>query len=124
MATEFTILMEDKPGTAADALELLGNAGVNIDAILAHGGKTVAIVPGDPERTRQALDGAGRRYSTREVLVLDVEDKPGALARLARAMGNAQVDLDAIYLDHKGQVVLAAHDLAAARQVALRLGVS
>ena len=123
MATEFTILMEDKPGTAADALELLGNAGVNIDAILAHGGTTVALVPDDPERARQTLDRAGRRYSTREVLVLNVEDKPSALARLARAMGNARVDLDAIYLDHKGQIVLAAHDIAAARQVALRLGV-
>ena len=124
MATEFTVLMEDKPGTAADALALLGSAGVNIDAILAHGGTTIAIVPDDPERARQALDRAGRRYSTREVLVLNVEDKPGALARLTRAMGDAQVDLDAIYVDHKGHVVLAAHDLNAARQVSLRLGVA
>jgi hypothetical protein len=49
------------------------------------------------------------------VIVLTVEDRPGALGEVARKLGNADVNLTTAYLATSTRLVLAADDLAAAK---------
>jgi hypothetical protein len=49
----------------------------------------------------------------REVVVIDVEDRPGVLADLTRKVAKAGVDLDLIYIATRNRVVFGAADLDA-----------
>jgi hypothetical protein len=119
---DLTIELEDKAGTVAAAAEALGKAGVNIEAFcgLAVDGKGIAhVVVADVGKARQALETAGARVvNEQDALVLDIEDKPGALGRLTRKIADAGVNLSAIYLATKTRVVIGARDLEKARAAA------
>jgi hypothetical protein len=51
----------------------------------------------------------------REVVVVEVEDRPGVLADLTRKIARAGVDLDLVYDATQNRVVFGAPDLAALR---------
>jgi hypothetical protein len=51
----------------------------------------------------------------REVVVLDVEDRPGVLADLTRRIARAGVDLDLVYVATRNRVVFGAADLPGLR---------
>lgn len=103
MTTELRVLLDDKPGSVAAVAEALGKAGVNIDALAGMptgGGKgDIRVVVTDAEKAKTALEAAGQKVDrSREVLVVDLADKAGELARTARALANAGINLDSIYL--------------------------
>ena len=50
-----------------------------------------------------------------EVVVVDVEDRPGVLADLTRKIARAGVDLDLVYVATRNRVVFGASDLVALR---------
>jgi hypothetical protein len=52
----------------------------------------------------------------REVVVVDVEDRPGQLADLTRKIAKAGVDLDLVYVATQNRIVFGSADLAALRQ--------
>ncbi len=126
MATEFQVILEDKPGTLAELGHALGDARVNIEAI--HGmtleGKSIVqLVPNDPDRTARALDAARIRYSKREVLIVRVLDQPGTLGEVALVMSTAGININSIYVTTRGHVVLGVDDLPGATQVAAGMAV-
>jgi hypothetical protein len=47
----------------------------------------------------------------REVVVVDVEDRPGVLADLTRKVARAGVDLDLVYVATRNRLVFGADDL-------------
>jgi hypothetical protein len=51
----------------------------------------------------------------REVAVVDVEDRPGVLADLARKIARAEVNLDLVYVATRNRIVFGADDLPALR---------
>jgi hypothetical protein len=119
---DLTIELEEKAGTVAAAAEALGKAGVNIEGICGFvvAGKGYGhVLVADPAKARQALQSAGARVtSEQDVLVLDIDDKPGALGKLTRRIADAGVSLNAVYLATKTRVVLGARDLEKARAAA------
>jgi hypothetical protein len=121
MATEFTVILEDRPGTLARLGIVLGDAMVNIEAI--HGtsrerSTIVQFVPNDQGKAARALDAAGIAYSTRDVLIVRVLDEPGTLGDVAVVMFQAGINIDSVYVTTRGHVVLGVDDLAGATQVA------
>jgi hypothetical protein len=121
MATEFRVVLEDRPGTLARLGGILGDAGVNIEAIqgMAPGGQgIVQFVASDPDRAGRALEGAGMAYTRREVLVVRVLDQPGMLGDVALVMARAGINIDAVYVTTRGHLVLGVDDLAGATQIA------
>ena len=125
--TEFTVTLQNRPGTLADTAEALGNAGVNIDGLQAmpcEGRDGVQLVAGNPDGAARALDSAGLKHTRREVLLISLEDKPGALARVARAVAKAGINIDAAYVTMSGKVVLGVDKLAGAEDVLKGLGVT
>ena len=49
----------------------------------------------------------------REVVVVEVEDRPGVLADLTRSVARAGVDLDLVYIATRNRIVFGAADLDA-----------
>lgn len=121
MATEFTVILEDRPGTLARLGGILGDARINIEAI--HGVSQeekgfVQFVPNDPDQAAGALEAAGLPYTKREVLVVRVLDEPGTLGDVALVMAQAGINIDSVYVTTRGHVVLGVDDVAGATQVA------
>ncbi len=126
MATEFTVALEDRLGVIADLSEALAKNGVNIMAI--HGTPCggqgiIQFVTNDADATMLALKDAGIRFVTHEVLIVSLVDEPGSLARLSRALANAGININALYITMGQQIVLDVSDLRKAQQVAMSVGV-
>lgn len=121
MAIEFRVILEDAPGALARLCTVLGDAGVNIEAIhgMSRDGKSwVQFVPHDADRAARSLAAAGLSSTTREVLIVRVLDEPGMLADVALVMSEAGINIESIYVTTRGHMVLAVDDLAGAIQVA------
>jgi len=121
MAIEFRVVLEDVPGTLARLCTVLGDAGINIEAIqgMSREGKTVVqFVSHDAERAARCLEAAGVPVTTREVLIVRVLDEPGMLGDVALVMSHAGINIDSIYVTTRGHMVFAVDDLAGALQVA------
>jgi hypothetical protein len=69
------------------------------------------------ERARQELEQAGIGLADeREVLVVDILDRPGSLGELARELSEANVNIDLAYTTFGGvKLVVATDDLDNAR---------
>ncbi len=95
----------DRPGELAKLSAILGDARINIDAISAEsaGGRSyMSLIVNQPMQAREALMKQGYACSTRTVLVVRLDDRPGALASLARKLGDAGVDV--VSMIHLGTV--------------------
>jgi hypothetical protein len=115
MATDLTIALEDRPGVLAELGEALGAAAINIEGFCgyASGGQGIVhLLVDDAEPARGALQSAGFAVQDeRDVIVVDVEDRPGALGVVARRIANADVNLNLAYLATNTRVVVGADDL-------------
>jgi len=127
MALEFTVVLENKPGTLAHLGHVLGEARVNIDAIHQMSndqGSIVQFVPSDPVGAEKALTDAGVAFTRREVLIVNVLDQPGTLGDVAMVMSDAGVNIDSLYLMNTGVVILGVDDLDGGKQVTAGMAVN
>jgi hypothetical protein len=120
MAFDLAIDIENTPGALAEVAAAISDAGVNIAAATCIGSGERAelhiLVP-HAEAARHSLAISHRVSVTREreVVVVDVEDRPGVLADLTRKIARAGVDLDLVYVATRNRVVFGAADLDALR---------
>ena len=122
MAVDLTIDIENSPGALAAVTAAISDAGVNIAAATCLGSGERAelhILVKHAEAARHALAiSHGVTISReREVVVVEVEDRPGVLADLTRRIAQAGVDLDLLYVATGDRIVFGAGDLDALRAV-------
>ncbi len=124
MPTDLTIVLKDRPGELARLGEATGSAGVNIEGMCAMTGEGRGVihilVPDDKASVaHKALEDAGMGVADeREVLVIDLNDRPGTLGDLARSLGEANVNIELAYTTFGGiKLVVATDDLDSARAV-------
>jgi hypothetical protein len=115
MAVDLVIDIENTPGALAEVAAAISDAGVNIPAATCIGGGERAelhiLVP-HAEAARHSLAISHVAVTReREVVVVDVEDRPGVLADLTRKIAKAGVDLDLVYVATRNRVVFGASDL-------------
>lgn len=120
MATDLMLYLDDEPGELARVGDLLGNAGVNIAGMCALAGRgakaELHVLVSDPTPAFEALQHAGISVAEeQEVIVLEIEDCPGALAEAVHKLGVAGVNLATVYLATHTRLVLAADSLADAK---------
>jgi len=122
MATDFTVILDDRPGELARLGEALGGSGVNIRGLAAFTGEGRGVVhllidDRDVTRARDALQDAAMGVADeREVLVVDVEERPGTLGELTRELADANVNVDLAYTTFGGvKIVIATDDIDNAR---------
>src|SRR5512133_833584 len=116
MAVDLVIDIENTPGALAQVAAAISDAGVNIAAATCIGTGDRAelhiLVP-HAEAARHSLAISHLAVSReREVVVVDVEDRPGVLADLTRKIAKAGGDLDLVYVATRDRVVFGAADLA------------
>ena len=115
MAVDLVIDIENTPGALAEVAAAISDAGVNIAAATCIGAGERAelhiLVP-HAEAARHSLAISHVAVTReREVVVVDVEDRPGVLADLTRRIAKAGVDLDLVYVATRNRVVFGAEDL-------------
>jgi hypothetical protein len=119
MPVDLVIDIENTPGALAQVAAAISDAGVNIAAATCIGPGERAelhiLVP-HAEAAKHALAISHLAISReREVVVVDAQDRPGALADLTRRIARAGVDLDLVYVATQNRVVFGAPDLDALR---------
>lgn len=124
MHKDFTLIPDDQPGVLARIGEAAGAAGINIEGISAFTGEgkgVVHVLVRDPEDAQQALAAAGFDVrAARDVLVLEIEDRPGAMGSVCRRLADHGVNIQQAYTVGGGAVsgyrlVLAVDDVEKAR---------
>ena len=113
---DLVIEIENEPGALARVAAAISDAGVNLAAATCMGtADTVELhilVP-HAEAARHALAISQLAVSReREVVVVEVEDRPGILADLTRKVAHAGVDLDLVYVATRNRLVFGAGNLA------------
>lgn len=119
MAKDLTVIFEDHPGALAKMGETLGVAGINIDGICGvtcEGVGVIHVLVEDATAARKAFKEAGFETGVeREVLVIDIVDRPGELGGITRRLASAGVNLDLLYLTASLDLVIGVDDLKEAQ---------
>ena len=115
MAFDLVIDIENRPGELAKVAAAVSDAGVNIAAATCIGTGERAelhiLVP-HAEAAKHALGISHVVVSReREVVAIDVEDRPGVLADLTRKIAAAGVNIDLVYVATRNRVVFGSPDL-------------
>jgi len=101
MPTEFTVTLENRPGTLANLSKALGEADVNIRSLagmVCEGKGIIKLMTNDDAGTRATLTAQGLPFQEREILTVTLSDRPGELARYARLLGKAGINIDTIFV--------------------------
>lgn len=118
---DFTIMLEDKPGSLAEVANTLGNAGINIEGgcgFVAMGKGIFHILVKEEGKARQVLEHAGITIAEeKDVLVVSIENKPGGLAAAIQKLANASINLDLLYITSFNRVALGVDDVEKAKTV-------
>ena len=114
---DLVIDIENSPGALERVAAAISDAGVNIAAATCVGPGERAelhiLVPRAEAAKHSLAISHVAVTREREVVVVDVEDRPGVLADLTRKIAHAGVNLDLVYIATRNRVVFGAADLAA-----------
>lgn len=101
LTRQFNIYIEDKVGELARVTEVLAKSAVNIRGLATDKlgrGPSVKIITDDEASTRKALSRAGFDYEESEVLVVDLIDRPGEIAKIARQLARDGKNISSVFL--------------------------
>ncbi len=96
MAKQFVVQLKNEPGAMATLAEALAARGVDLRAI--GGGSMgdsghVIMTTADDETTKAVLEDGRYVYIEGESIIAEVDDKPGGMARVSRALADAGVNI-------------------------------
>ena len=112
MHTDLSVSMDDRPGAIADLCVELQRAGVTVGAICADGTEIDHFLVDDAETAKRVIVRAGYEVKAqRDVLLVDLEDRPDALGEVTRTVADAGVNLDLVYLASGNRIVLGGQGL-------------
>jgi len=123
--TQLSIAMENAPGQLGRLCRVLTQADVNIRGICVSDATDVSVIRvlvSDVPAAEQTLRQTGFAFTTQQVLVVELDHRPGALEDVALRLGQAGVNLHYLYTsangsENKAQLVLRVSDLETAGQI-------
>ncbi len=93
---ELFVVVENRPGALGDLLGYLSKEKINIEAVGLF--QDVAkLSVSDFDRAMKALIRGKYQVETREVLRLDLDNKPGTFAFIVSRLGSAGINIDYCY---------------------------
>ena len=98
---EITAFLENKPGRLAKICSALAHEKVDLRALSvmdANGRSVLRLVTDHIEETRRALTSLGTEHSTSEVLAVEMENRPGALAKVLERLAEDHINIEYAYL--------------------------
>jgi hypothetical protein len=96
MANQFVVQLPNVPGALADLAEQLAGAGVDLRAIGGGGigdSGHVIFKTADDDTARAVLERGAYDFIEGESLLVEVDDQPGGMARVARRLADAGVNI-------------------------------
>jgi hypothetical protein len=97
---QFTISIDNHPGTVAHIAKVLGDAKVNILSLLGTSqgtAGTVQLIVEDPRSAKKALDAARIAYQETPAEQYDLPNKAGALSSCLAQLAKKGVNLNSIH---------------------------
>lgn len=122
---DVAIQLENKPGALAAMGECLGRVGVSVEG----GGAWVVGTCGaahflfqDGNAARSALEEVGIKVlAVRDIVVQRLKQEVvGQLGQLTRRMADAGINIEVLYSDHDGRLILVVDKLELARAVSAK----
>jgi hypothetical protein len=120
-ATQLAVFLSNRPGALAKVCEELAKAEINIHALtisdtVDH--SIVRMVVSDPTRALMILGEGGMIALEAEVLMIESDNEPGTLARIANHLAKAKVNIEYAYLatsvrSNKGLMILRTSNMEA-----------
>ena len=124
-AKQLTVYVPDAVGTLAQVARALADKKVNITGMLCIGAgdrSPVRLLVNSPARAKKALQATGLDPTEEDVLVVQLADKPGALAAVCEKLAAAGINIHYAYASggagKKVNTVLAVSDVAQASRLA------
>ena len=97
-AKEFTISLEDRPGTLGKLCQALGAEGINILAYQQLPQEkdkgSVRLVVDNPDKAKAVLDRQRSDYKETDVAQVKLAHRPGELGRAASLLGDAGININ------------------------------
>ena len=122
---QLSVTMDNTPGTLAIMADAFAAKNVNILAFMSieyEGRSLVRMIVDNVPVAKKALQGTGYPYTEERVLGTKLANRPGTLARIAKRLGDAGVNIDYAYVGAEPRslqqlVVLSVSDLDRAKQL-------
>jgi hypothetical protein len=119
---QFDIYTYDLQKGLAIVTEILARNAVNIKAIStedSHEHVLIRVVTDDEKTTKKSLDKERVNYKEKEILGIELTDRPGELAKLTKKLSQANVKIESIYIlgkdKGKTEIALGVSELERAR---------
>jgi hypothetical protein len=111
LAADLAVTLDsDRPGTLAKALGCVSSAGINIDGYSEMNG-IVHVLTTELAKARECLKQSGfREVQEQDVVVVPVENEPGAAARIFQRIAEAHINVRYSYLATGNRLVIASSD--------------
>ena len=125
IAKQLSVFLANKPGTLAKVCEELAKAKINIYALTISDTKdhsVVRMVVSDTPRALSIFEERGVLVLVSDVLMVENNNKPGSLAKIAECLAKSKVNIDYAYLAtspgaQRGLLILRADDTKKALKV-------
>ena len=118
IATQLALFLENQPGTLAAVCDELARASINILALaisdtVDH--SVVRMIVSDTDKALAIFEEHGTLVVENEVLLFEIDNKPGMLSKIAHALAGAEVNIEYAYLatgqeSQRGLMVLRVSD--------------
>ncbi|MBN2247316.1 MAG: ACT domain-containing protein [Coriobacteriia bacterium] len=100
MVKQLTVFLENSPGRLARLTRALGDAGVNMRALMVADTAEFGVVRIICDRTdvaKDSLEAAGFSVSVTDVIAVAVPDHPGGLADILEVLGAEDINVEYAY---------------------------
>ena len=125
IAKQLSVFLANKPGMLADVCDELAAAKINIFALTISDTadhSVVRMVVSDHEKALQIFEERGVLTVESKVLMIENNNRPGALAKISKKLAKAKINIEYAYLATSpgakiGLLVLRVDDTKRARKV-------
>lgn len=98
VAQQLTVACPNRPGQLARVAEVLAASRINITGLDASGAdRQVRLLVSNAGKAQRALRKAGIRARVEKVVLVTLADRPGSLARAARKLARARININYAY---------------------------
>ena len=100
MIEQLSVFLENKTGRLAELCRALGDAGINMRALMVADTEefgVVRIICDHPARAREVLEATGFGVSATPVVAVEIPDVPGGLADILEALGARGMNVEYAY---------------------------
>ena len=100
MNEQVSVFLENSTGRLAELTRALGDAGIDMHALMVADTESfgvVRIICDTPRAARSILEDLGFSASLTQVIAVEVPDRPGGLASVLEALGRASKNVEYAY---------------------------